>query len=219
MAALDHRRRTGEGQYIDAAQMEMGLQFLAPELLDYQCNGELATRCGNRAAGLAPQGVYPCAGNDAWCAIAVDDDAQWAGLRRALGEPAWMGDTELDTSAGRVARHDEIDARLSEWTRQRSPADNAARLLAENVPAGPVQRSSDLLRDPQYAHRGFYHLLDHPEMGRIPYTGHAYRIDGHVSGPRSPAPLLGEHSFQVLKELLGMSDGEIARLAQAGVIG
>ncbi|MCH2170210.1 CoA transferase [Myxococcota bacterium] len=219
LSALDHRRRTGEGQYIDAAQMEMALQFLAPELLDYQCNDVLVTRCGNQSAGAAPQGVYPCEGNDAWCAIAVDDDQQWRGLQRALGNPAWMADTDLDHSAGRAARHEEIDARLSEWTRQHSSAENTARLQAEKVPAGPVQRSSDLLRDPQYGHRHFYHFHDHPEMGRIPYTGHAYRIDGYSSGPRTPAPLLGEHSFQVLKDLLGMSDAEIARLAESGVIG
>ena len=92
-------------------------------------------------------------------------------------------------------------------------------LLPAGVPAGAVQRSSDLLRDPQLAHRRYHRTYDHADMGRIPYSGHQFRIAGYESGARSPAPLLGEHSFQVLKEILGRSDEEISELAVAGIIG
>jgi crotonobetainyl-CoA:carnitine CoA-transferase CaiB-like acyl-CoA transferase len=218
LAALDHRRRTGEGQHIDAGQMEMALHFLAPELLDYQANGELAMRLGNRARDAAPQGVYPCAGEDQWCAIAVETDEQWAALRRALGNPTWAGASDLATTQGRLLHHDEIDARLADWTRERAPHSVMETLQRFGVPAGVVQRSSDLLRDPQLLHRGFHQRFEHGEMGLIPYAGHQFRIRGYESGPRGPAPLLGEHSFQVMKEILGMSDDEITEVVAAEAV-
>ncbi len=218
MAAIDHQRRTGEGQQIDGAQLEMGLQFLAPEVLDYQASGYRATRLGNRARDAAPQGIYPCAGLDQWCAIAVDSDEQWQALRRALGHPAWAAAPELATAVGRLARHDELDHELSEWTRSRAPRQVMDVLLAEGVPAGAVQRSSDLLSDPQVAARGFYRTLEHAEMGRVPYAGHQFRIAGYDSGPRSAAPLLGQHNFEVLGELLGISDEDIGALVASGAI-
>ena len=99
----------------------MALHFLAPELLDYQANGRVATRQGNRSDSMAPHGVYPCRGIDQWCAIAVAGNAQWQALRRVLGDPGWAGDERLDSVAGRLQRQDELDARLSDWTRARPP--------------------------------------------------------------------------------------------------
>lgn len=219
MAAIDHRRRTGEGQHIDGAQLEMGLQFLAPEILEYQVSGEIATRRGNRARDAAPQGVYACAGEDRWCAIAVESDAQWRALVALLGDPAWAGDPALDEVAGRQVHHDAIDAGIEAWTSRRDVAAAVEALQRAGVPAGAVQRSSDLLVDPQYAHRGFYRYLEHGEMGRIPYAGHQFRIRGYPSGPRSAAPLLGEHAQAVLHDLLGMTDDEIAEAVASGALG
>ena len=218
MAALDHRRRTGEGQYIDAAQLEMALHFLAPELLDYQANGRVATRQGNRSDSMAPHGVYPCRGIDQWCAIAVAGNAQWQALRRVLGDPGWAGDERLDSVAGRLQRQDELDARLSDWTRARPPADVMTTLQAAGVAAGVVQRSSDLLKDPQLAHRRFHRYMQHGEMGRIPHTGHQFRIRDYDSGPRFSAPLLGEHSLHVMRDVLAMTDAEIGEVYAAGAV-
>ena len=168
MAAVDHRRRTGEGQQIDAAQLEMGLHFLAPEILALQATGRAAGRTGNRATDAAPQGLYPCAGDDEWCAIAVETDAQWRSLRALLGDPSWALAPALDSHTGRLVQHDQIDEAIAGWTAPQ-PADVVMRtLLAAGIPAGVAQRSRDLLTDPQYAHRGFYRYLEHPEMGRIP---------------------------------------------------
>ena len=89
-------------------------------------------------------------------------------------------------------------------------------LQAAGVPAGRVQRGKDLLEDPQYAHRGFNRYLDHPEMGHVPYAGHQFRVTGYESGPRFAAPCLGEHSFEVLQDKLGLSDEEIADLVASG---
>jgi crotonobetainyl-CoA:carnitine CoA-transferase CaiB-like acyl-CoA transferase len=196
----------------------MGLHFLAPEILDYQETGHVVSRMGNRAHDAAPQGVYPCAGDDQWCAIAVETDAHWAALRGALGDPECARDPALDTTAGRLKHHDRIDEQIAAWTRAREPHAAAEQLRAGGVPAGAVQRSSDLLRDPQYAHREFYRTHDHAEMGNIPYAGHSYRIRGYASGARSAAPVLGEHSFRVLQELLGMGDEEIAQAFAGGAI-
>ncbi len=217
IAAVDRQRRTGEGCHLDGAQLEMGLQFLAPELLDYQLQGHQAGRLGNRARDAAPQGVYACAGEDQWCAIAVDDDAQWRALRALLGEPGWAADSALDSVDGRLAAHDLLDRRLSAWARPQGARELMAQLLEAGVPAGVVQRSSDLLGDPQYAHRGFYRTLEHGEMGPCPYAGQQFRIRGYDGAARRPGPLLGEHSFEVLEEL-GYETDAIAELVAAGVI-
>jgi benzylsuccinate CoA-transferase BbsF subunit len=218
-AALDHRRRTGEGCYLDVAQIETALHFLAPELLDLQINGVAASRIGNRSRHAAPQGCYPCAEDDLWCAIAVDDDAQWLRLCAAIGRPDLAADASLTTAAGRLDRHDELDDALATWTRDRARADVMASLHAAGVPAGMVQRSSDLLVDPQYAAREFYRYLEHPVMGTTPYAGHPYRISAYANGPRSPAPTLGEHTYQILSEFLGFDDERVAEAYASGAVG
>jgi crotonobetainyl-CoA:carnitine CoA-transferase CaiB-like acyl-CoA transferase len=218
MAALDHRRRTGEGQYIEQAQMESALHFLAPEILEYQTTGTLPTRRGNDSSFAAPHNAYPCLGQDQWCAIAVETDAQWLALRAAMGDPAWARDPALTTVEGRIARRAELDAHLADWTREQDRYALMDRLQAAGVPAGVVQRSSDLMRDPQLAHRRFFRPLAHPEMGEVPYEGHQFRIRGYDSGPRSPAPALGEHNFEVLHDILGLSDEQIAEIAASGAL-
>ena len=217
-AALDHRRRTGEGQYIDVAQLEASLHFLAPEILDCEANGFAATRLGNRARDAAPQGCYPCAGDDQWCAIAIDDDEQWQALRRVLGDPEWARAEGLATVAGRLAQHDEIDAGIGEWTRSRDPRSAMQELQSAGVPAGVVQRSQDLHEDPQYQHRQFYRDHEHLEMGRVGYAGHQYKIRDYDNGPRSAAPCLAQHSIEVLCECVGMSEEEIGEAYAAGLI-
>ncbi|MFT5442205.1 MAG: crotonobetainyl-CoA:carnitine CoA-transferase CaiB-like acyl-CoA transferase [Myxococcota bacterium] len=218
MAAIDHLRRTGEGQHIDGAQFEMGLHFLAPEILDYQLNGHLASRAGNRAPDAAPHGVYPCVGEDQWCAIAITSDDEWKQLGRALGNPSWASDPTLDNVEQRLARQDELDQHLAAWTTTRSPAEVTEHLVKHQVPAGAVQRSSDLLNDSQYTHRNFYRYHDHAEIGNSPYAGHQFRIRDYDSGPRFAAPTIGQHSFEVMTELLGISDDEIGELYAQGAI-
>jgi crotonobetainyl-CoA:carnitine CoA-transferase CaiB-like acyl-CoA transferase len=218
MAALDHRRRTGQGQYVDQAQMESALYFLAPEILDYQVSGRMPRRAGNDSPAAAPHDAYPCAGDDEWCAIAIETDAQWRALRNALGNPAWATSRDLDTAAGRRARRVEIDRELSAFTRRYEPRALMDLLQAAGVPAGMVQRSSDHLEDPQLAHRRFFRPMVHAEMGEVPYEGHQFRIAGYDNGPRMPAPCLGEHSVMVLQELLGYGDEDLARIAASGAL-
>jgi crotonobetainyl-CoA:carnitine CoA-transferase CaiB-like acyl-CoA transferase len=218
LAAIDHRRRTGEGQHIDLAQMEAALHFLAPEILARQATGEEFERIANRARDAAPQGVYPCAGDDEWCAIAVENDAQWQALRRALGDPEWARAARLDHAEGRLAEHDALDEALGRWTRERTPQDVMKTLLEAGVPAGHVQRSRDLLSDPQLAHRSFHREFEHAEMGRVPYSGHQFRISGYENGPRGPAPLIGGESYEILTADLGIDPEVVADLVASGAI-
>lgn len=219
LAALDHRRRTGEGQFIDQAQMESALHFLAPELLDVQLSGRRARRNGNHDPDRFPHDAFPCAGHDEWCAIAVETDGQWAALRRAMGDPSWARDVALDTMPGRRAQGDLVDRELSAWTSQHDARALMELLQDAGVPAGMVQRSSDHQQDPQLAHRSFFRRLVHPEMGEVPYEGHQFRIDGYDNGPRFPAPCLGEHTFDVLTELLGLTVDEAAEAMASGACG
>jgi crotonobetainyl-CoA:carnitine CoA-transferase CaiB-like acyl-CoA transferase len=218
MAALDHRRRTGEGQYIDQAQMESALHFLTPELLEVQLSGVSARRNGNWSPTAFPHDAYPCAGHDQWCAIAVETDGHWRSLKTAMGDPGWASSGDLDTLVGRRAAAAMIERELSEFTRLHEPRALMDLLQAAGVPAGMVQRSSDHQEDPQFGHRSFFRHLEHPEMGTVPYEGHQFRISGYDSGPRMPAPCLGEHTYEVLRDILAMSDEEIAETYAAGAV-
>ena len=215
-SAIDHRYRTGEGCYFDVAQIETALHFLGPELMDYQLNGISATRAGNRSRFFAPQGCYPCQGEDRWCAIAVDSNVHWQKLCQVIGNSR-LADKYKDHS-DRLAAHDEIDKAISAWSADLDAYVVMQKLQAQGVPAGVVQRSSDLLDDPQNKHRDFYRYLDHPMMGKVPYAGHQYKISNYDNGPRGPAPMLGEHSFEVLSQVLNLSDEEIAAAYASGAI-
>lgn len=219
MAALDHRRRTGQGQFIDQAQMESALHFLGPQLLETQLTGNSPRRNGNHDPHSSPHDSYPCAGTDEWCAVAVENDQQWAALVRALGSPAWATDPALATLAGRQARAELVDRELSGFTSQHEPRALMDLLQAAGVPAGMVQRSSDHLEDPQLAHRRFFRPLEHPEMGVVPYEGHQYRIEGYDNGPIAPAPCIGQHTYEVLTEVLGLNDDQVGEVLASGACG
>jgi len=217
-AALDHRRRTGEGCFIDVAQIETALHFLSPEILDLQVNDHLVTRNGNRSLSSAPQGCYRCSGDDNWCAIAIETDDQWQRLCEEMERTQWMTEPTMLSNQQRLKHHDLIDEAINHWTSSQDAATLMHRLQQAKIPAGVVQRSSDLLADKQYQHRGFYHHYDHQVMGNIPYAGHQYKISNYTNGPRGPAPVMGQHSYEVLSELLKLSDEDIASAFASGAI-
>ena len=219
LAAIEHRRRTGSGRILEAAQLECGLQLMTPELLDFQINQVKATRVGNREGDIGPQGVYPIQGTDRWIAITVANDMNWTALRNLMGNPKWAAEKIYEKSSGRIEAADAIDEQISEWTEDQEGKELERKLLDAGIPAGLVARSSDLLSDPQYEHLGFYKWHDHGAMGRVPYAGHQYVIENYDHGPRSAAPLLGEHTFDVLTELLGIDADEIADIAISGALG
>ena len=177
------------------------------------------SRNGNRSQSAAPQGAYSCQRDDQWCAIAVETDEHWVALGQAIGDSQWASHQRFQTNEGRLANHDEIDAELTRWTSTKTPQEAMRILIDAGVPAGVVQRSSDLQKDPQLAHRNFFRPLDHQEMGTIPYPGHQFKIRGYESGPRSAAPVLGQHNDFVLQEILGMTGDEITDAIVGGALG
>ncbi len=218
VAALDYRRRTGRGQYLDLSQLECGLQFLGPALLDYAVNGRIATRAGNRDPYACPHGAFPCAGEDRWVAVAVTSDREWRALCQVLGRPEWAEDPRFATFLGRRRHEDLLEGLIGEATRSWDPFDLMAALQAAGVPAGVVQRCSDLHRDPQLKHRGHWVTLDHCEMGPTVYDGIPFRLSETPGQLERAAPCLGEHTEFVLRELLGYTDEEVAELAAAGAL-
>ena len=195
VAALMHRRRTGLGQYIDLAQIECGIRFLEPLILDYAVNGRVAQRLGQASPSLDPHGVFTCAGEQRYVAVGVETPDEREALVRVLNG------VELD-----------------DWCRARDAFDAAAELRRVGVPAYVVMRPSDLYEDPQLTHRGFFETLDHPVMGPTPYDGPATIYSRTPQRLRSPAPCLGQHNDKVLRDYLGMEADEIERLRGIGAL-
>lgn len=218
IAALEHRDRTGEGQYIDLSQLEAMTWGLDDAIVRYSATGEVLAANGNRHPLHAPHGVFRCAGADRWCAISVLDDAQWRSLRAAMGEPAWAAADVLETAAGRKGHEDELEARLTAWTADQEPDALATRLQAAGVPAYRVNDARDVQHDPQLAARGHFWEIEHPVIGRATWDAPAYRLSATPAYPQRPAPLLGEHNDLVYRELLGYSADELADLVAGGVL-
>ena len=217
LAALDHRRRTGQGQHIDLSQLEAALHFLAPEILDYTVNGRVASRRGNADDRAAPHNAYPCAGEDRWCAIVCESEAEWQALCRVMGEPDSCRRPEFATAASRKRYETELDGLIGRWTSTQEPYALMERLQSAGVPAGVVQSCADLHQDPQLGAREAFVWLEHPEMGRSPYEAWAFRC---AAGPGRlrPAPCLGEHTEAVLAEILGMTPDEVRSLKADGIL-
>ena len=217
-AALHHRARTGQGQYIEIAQVEATVASLAPAYLDYFATGTVATPRGNRDPNAVPQGCYPCVGHEAWCVISCTTDAQWRALATLIEGEALANDPGLTTATARWDRHDELDDRICAWTREQTPHQVMRQLQAVGVPAGAVQTAEDLWRDVQLRAREYPVTIAHPELGLVEHPGIPIRLHttpGHIQRLAGP---LGEANDAVFRGLLGLSTDELARLVKAGVI-
>lgn len=218
VAALDERRRTGRGQYLDQSQYEAGVTFLGTALLDYTTNGRIAARMGNDDASACPHGAYPCAGNERWLAIAVSTDDEWRALCATIGREDWLTDADLATLVGRRRRKDALDAGIADWTRSHDPHEAMRTLQRAGVPAGVVQTCEDLFHDPQLAHRDHFWFLDHEVIGRHAYDAPAAKLSRTPAQGRRSAPILGQHNVEVYGDILGYSVDEIAEMVADGVI-
>jgi crotonobetainyl-CoA:carnitine CoA-transferase CaiB-like acyl-CoA transferase len=217
LAALDHRRRSGEGQYIDLSQSEAALHFIAPAMLDYTVNGHIMKRTGNSSAESCPHGVYPAQGEDCWVALAADNETQWQNLARVTGHDEWLTRGEFADLASRQSHHAELDAAIGAWTSKRSVADIETALQAVGVPVHRSSHSVDLFEDEQLAARQHFVTVPHPELGPIPIENSRVYLSDTPAQVTRPGPLYGEHNDWVLKELLGYNQDEIAALGAAGV--
>ncbi|MFC1977206.1 CoA transferase, partial [Chloroflexota bacterium] len=218
LAALDYRRRTGKGLYLDMSQYENGIHFMAPLILDYAVNQRVAGRMGNRSACAAPHSAYRCRGEDRWCALAVFTDEDWQSFGKVIGDPVLTNNPKFSTILARKENEDELDRLVEEWTINHSPEEVMSVMQAAGVAAGVVQTGEDLLvHDPQLKHRHFFWELDHPEIGKYRAHRHAFVLSKSPCEVRR-SPLLGEHNEYALKEILGMSDGEIAEMVIEGAV-
>jgi crotonobetainyl-CoA:carnitine CoA-transferase CaiB-like acyl-CoA transferase len=225
LLALEHRRRSGEGVYIEAAMVDAALNIAAEQVIEYSAYGALLQRAGNRGPAAAPQNLYRTneidefGRSDCWVAVAVATDEQWAGLLDALGRPDWATDPTLASADGRRQHHDLIDGYLAGWCVELTGDEIVGALWGHDVPAAKVMQPHRQSELPQLAARGFFEDVDHPvnattPHSTLPFTSSRGPDRVHVQ----PAPLLGQHNHEVLSEL-GLSDMDIDELEAQGVIG
>jgi crotonobetainyl-CoA:carnitine CoA-transferase CaiB-like acyl-CoA transferase len=219
LAALEHRKRTGDGQLVEVPLVEVALNLAAEQVIEYSAFGELLTRDENRAPTAAPQGVYHCVG-EAEIALSVTTDEQWLSLCKLMGAPELAGDGELSTRKGRRAQHDRIDEGIDAWFKDKDIALAVEQLLGAGVPASAVVNGHHVMPNPQLEHRGFFQNLKHPVTGDTRYPGFPmnYSILGNQLH-RSPPPTLGQNNEEVLRGELGLSEEEYEDLKARQVIG
>jgi crotonobetainyl-CoA:carnitine CoA-transferase CaiB-like acyl-CoA transferase len=221
LAALDFAGRTGVGQLVELAMIDCVLNVTAMQTLEAQAFGVTPARQGNRHHGTATQNVYRCAGSDEWVAVTVRDDAEWSALTTLLGAPGWVADPEFGTASSRREHAELVDANLAPWFAGQD-ADAVVELLAEvGIPAATVRSPSLVTENPQLQARGYFEPLDHPSSGPCVYPRPPFAPIAGADGRwlHSPAPLLGQHTEDVLGRWCRVDESEFARLSAEGVIG
>lgn len=216
IAAIDYRRRTGKGQYIDASMFEVLVQQVAPALMDWQMTGHLQERNGNRSDRAAPHGVFPCKGEDRWCAITIFTEEEWASFCSAIGSPSWSEDERFRTFKDRKMNEDLLEFLIAEWTIQHEDREVMEILQSAGVPAGALLNSKDLIEDPQLTERRTLVDLPHPVLGTFGHQAPPLKLSG-IEPQMRASPCLGEHTEYVCTQILGMSDEEFVDCYQSCV--
>ena len=220
-AALRHRSRTGRGQYVEAAQLESTVSWLGEAVMDVTMNRREPAPIGNTGVGLAPHGVYPCAGVDRWISIAVGGEDEWRGLcaaARRLGPAPWTRDPRFVDAYRRLRQREALDAALRRWTVSFDAVELTGALQAEGVAAFPVMNIEDQFLDPHFRERGAWVEMEHPIAGAEWLYGLAWHLSRTPGRIASPAPLLGQHNERVLSGLLGTPPDELRRLEASGAV-
>ncbi len=219
LAALRRRRHTGEGAYIELAQLESTVNIIGPSMVAAALGHDVGRR-GNTEDSAAPYGPYPCQSVDTWCALAAYTDEQWTALARVLGRPDWLADPDFGSLDARRSSAERLNKEVGAATALRDAWELADELCAAGVPAAAVSTSDELVdRDPQLRARGHWVTLDHPEMGPSIYNNIPYRLTRTPGRLRSSAPLLGADTEAVCTGLLEMSAAEYADAQSTGAIG
>ena len=217
LVALFHSRRTGEGQSIDGSMMEAAAGYLGEVLLDAALGGEQIPP-GNGDLDHAPHGVYPCAGDDRWIAVAVDSDESWRRLVAISGRED-LADPAFERHRDRIADAEKLDDAIAQWTSTQHAEHLMERLQAAGIGAGVVRTTAELMACPHLEHRGWFRRTVHADVGEHRYSGHPWRMDGLLERSDLPPPRLGEHSRELLRGRLGLSEAEIDDVFERGVTG
>ena len=218
LAALASRSRTGRGQFIELAQGDAGFAGLAEAVIDYSWNGRGASPVGNSHRYFAPHGIYRCSGEDQWIAIACGEEEEWRALARFAGREDWLAREDFATREGRIAARTELDRAIGAWTASHEKRDLAAALQAAGVPAFPVLDAREVITDPHLAERRRRFVLHDDYPGDELLNGNAWSLSEAPPSLRLPSPVFGAHNVEVLGEYLGMSEDEVRRLEEAGVL-
>ncbi len=218
LAALEYRRRTGKGQFIDGSTFEGCLDILDTAVADYSVNRRVLTRRGNHHPRAVPHGVYRCQGDDRWCAIAVFGDEEWQSFCRVLGNPAWASNERFSNLLVRQENADELDHLVEEWTREQKAEDLMLKLQQAGVAAAVAQTSADIYQDQQLLHRGHFWGANEPGMELFTFEAPPARLSRTPAQFQRRAPFLGEHNDYVYFELLGLDSKEYAQLVEEKVI-
>ena len=222
MTALLSRLQTGDGQFIDVSQTQTSAATIPEILLDFAANEREPTRIGNSDPVMTPHGCYPCAGEDRWIVIAVSEDSEWQGLCKVLGREEWVADERFHSTFSRWQNREELDHMLGEASAFWHPHSLMEELQGNGVPAGAVLDSKDLLFNAHLTERGFYEVVKHhhsTDMPPLPYAGRPWKLSETPAVPPKAAPLMGEHNEFVLRELLGLTQADVAGLEDEGVVG
>ena len=219
MAALEWRERTGEGQYMEIAQVEATAHLMGVAYLDYLLNGRIAQPRGNFSDTQAPHDIYPCLGHDAWCAIEVGTDEEWQALVQAMGRPAWAQDERFQTLAGRIEHKEDLDRGVGEWTRGLTPRLLMNTLQKAGVPAGIVANGEDLYYDIHLRSRpGAIVSIDHPGLGVMDFKGVNVHLSETPGWAGDASPVSGQDNMYVFLGILGLDQARIEELASTGTI-
>ena len=218
LAALHHRLRTGEGQYIDLSMWEAVGTMMGEATMDYVMNGRIAEPQGNRHANMAPHGIYPCRGDDEWVSIAVKTPEEWNALRSAIGDPPWAGEERFADANVRRLNRQALDRQIAGWTSTRDAYEITTVLQAAGVAAMPCLDQGGRYFDPHLRARECYVDVDHPVLGTEPLYGIPFKLSETPGRIRRHAPLMGEHNHYVLGELLGLSIEERNSLIEEKVL-
>ncbi len=217
IAALDYKRRTGKGQFLDASNIEPAIHWVAPAILDYTANKNIQTRKGNSVPDAVPHNAYRCKGDDSWCAIAVTSETEWKSFCKVIGKAKLATDPRFATLADRKKNEAPLDRMVDEWTVNFTSGEVMEKMQAAGVPAGQVKSVQGICEDPQLNHRGYFHTLHHSEIGDYEVVAPSYILSRTPAELRLPAPCLGEHTEYVCRELLNMPDEEFTGLLIDGV--
>ena len=218
MAALLHREKTGQGQYIDLSQWEAAIMLLPEALMDYSMNGTQPERMGNRDPHMAPHGVFRSKGDDRWVSLSVRDEAEWQRLCEVMGQPALSADARFASLAARKENEAALEAIVTAWTQERTADEATQALQNAGIPAYPALDALDMVNSPHVGARDYFVELEHPEVGTRRHMGIPWTMSRTPCEIRRPAPCLGQDTDAVLTDIVGLSQDEIDALRERDIL-
>jgi len=217
ITAIDYQQRTGEGQCIDQSQIETGINYISPLVLDYAVNQRELALTGNKCTYAAPHGAYRCKGDERWVAITVLTDQEWEGFCRVVGNPEWTKRVQFATLDGRVRNSDELDGYVNGWTEKNTPEQVMGMMQNAGVAAGVVATAQDSEADPQLKVYDFFREIEHPYLGKQKFFHPPGFTLSDATAELYRPVFLGEHTEYICKDILGIADDDFTRMQQDGV--